>query len=91
MMNNIVSISINYGDQGTRESGTCVRGLRQTSHFTHLHSRYFLYVDSRYRENIGRHAYLVVLKFFVERTDFTQTQMSTNKQLNIIVNNKQRN
>ena len=45
----------------------------------------------RPRENIGRHTYSVVLKFFVERTDFTKSLMSTNKQLNIIVNNKQRN
>ena len=43
------------------------------------------------RENIGRHTYSVVLKFFVERTDFTKSLMSTKKQLNIIVNNKQRN
>ena len=42
------------------------------------------------RENVGRHTYSVVLKFFVERTDFTKSQMSTKKQLNIIVNNKQR-
>ena len=43
------------------------------------------------RENIGRHTYSVVLKFFVERTDFTKSLMSTKKQLNVIVNNKQRN
>ena len=43
------------------------------------------------RENIGRHTWAVVLKFFVERTDFTKSQMSTKKQLNITVNNKQRN
>ena len=43
------------------------------------------------RENIGRHTHSVVLKFLVERTDFTKSQMSTKKQLNIIVNNKQRN
>ena len=42
------------------------------------------------RENIGRHTYSVVLKFFVERTDFTKSLMSTKKQLNIIVNKKQR-
>ena len=42
------------------------------------------------RENIGRHTYSVILKFFVERTDFTKSLMSTKKQLNI-VNNKQRN
>ena len=41
-------------------------------------------------ENIGRHTYSVVLKFFVERTDFTKSLMSTKKQLNIIVNKKQR-
>jgi len=44
----------------------------------------------RTRENIGRHTYSVVLKFFVERTDFTKSLMSTKKQLNIIVNKKQR-
>ena len=43
------------------------------------------------RENIGRHTWAVVLKFFVERTDFTKSLMSTKQQLNIIVNNKQRN
>ena len=43
------------------------------------------------RENIGRHTWAVVLKFFAERTYFTKSQMSTKKQLNIIVNNKQRN
>ena len=43
------------------------------------------------RENIGRHTYSAVLKFFVERTDFTKSLMSTKKQLNIIVNKKQRN
>ena len=32
----------------------------------------------------------VVLKFFVERTYFTKSLMSTKKQLNIIVNKKQR-
>ena len=42
------------------------------------------------RENIGRHTYSVVLKFFLERTDFTKSLMSTKKQLNIIVNKKQR-
>ena len=42
------------------------------------------------RENIGRHTWAVVLKFFVERTDFTKLLMSTKKQLNIIVNKKQR-
>ena len=42
------------------------------------------------RENIGRHTYSVVLNFFVERTDFTISLMSTKKQLNIIVNKKQR-
>ena len=42
------------------------------------------------RENIGRHTYSVVLKFFVERPDFTKSLMSTKKQLNIIVNKKQR-
>ena len=42
------------------------------------------------REKIGRHTYSVVLKFFVERTDFTKSLMSTKKQLNIIVNKKQR-
>ena len=42
------------------------------------------------RENIGRHTYSVVLKFFVEITDFTKSLMSTKKQLNIIVNKKQR-
>ena len=42
------------------------------------------------RENIGRHTYSVVLNFFVERTDFTKSLMSTKKQLNIIVNDKQR-
>ena len=47
------------------------------------------YVDIS-RENIGRHTYSVVLKFFVERTDFTKSLMSTKKQLNIIVNKKQR-
>ena len=47
--------------------------------------------NSNLRENIGRHTYSVVLKFFVERTDFTKSLMSTKKQLNIIVNNKQRN
>ena len=31
----------------------------------------------------------MVLKFFVERTDFTKSLMSTKKQLNIIVNKKQ--
>ena len=43
------------------------------------------------KENIGRHTWAVVLKFFVERTDFTKSLMSTKKQLNIIVNKKQRN
>ena len=43
------------------------------------------------RENIGRNTYSVVLKFFVERTDFTKSLMSKKKQLNVIVNNKQRN
>ena len=43
------------------------------------------------RDNIGIHTYAVVLNFFVERTDFTKSLMSTKKQLNIIVNNKQRN
>ena len=43
------------------------------------------------RENIGRQTWVVVLKFFAERTYFTKSQMSTKKQLNIIVNNKQRN
>ena len=38
------------------------------------------------RENIGRHTWAVVLKFFAERTYFTKSQMSTKKQLNIIVN-----
>ena len=42
------------------------------------------------RENIGRHTYSVVLKFFVERPDFTKSLMSTKKQLNIIVNKKRR-
>ena len=46
---------------------------------------------TRARESIGRHTFSVVLKFLVERTDFTKLQMSTKKQLNIIVNNKQRN
>ena len=32
-----------------------------------------------FRENIGRHTYSVVLNFFVERTDFTKSQMSTKK------------
>ena len=32
----------------------------------------------------------MVLKFFVERTDFTKSLMSTKKQLNIIVNKKKR-
>ena len=40
------------------------------------------------RENIGRHTYSVVLNFFVERTYFTKSLMSTKKQLNIIVNKK---
>ena len=48
-------------------------------------------MDYGVRENIGRHTWAVVLKFFVERTDFTKSLMSTKKQLNIIVNNKQRN
>ena len=42
------------------------------------------------RKNIGRHTYSVVLKFFVERPDFTKSLMSTKKQLNIIVNKKHR-
>ena len=45
----------------------------------------------RHRENIGRHTWAVILKFFAERTCLTKSQMSTKKQLNIIVNNKQRN
>ena len=43
------------------------------------------------RNNIGIHTYAVILKFFVERTYFIKSLMSTKKQLNIIVNNKQRN
>ena len=43
------------------------------------------------KENSRRHICAVVLKFFVERTDFTKSLMSTKKELNIIVNNKQRN
>ena len=43
------------------------------------------------RDNIGIHTYAVVLKFFVERTYFIKSLMATKKQLNIIVNNKQRN
>ena len=46
---------------------------------------------TRARENIGRHTFSVVLKFLVERTNFTKLQMSTKKQLNMIVNNKQKN
>ena len=42
------------------------------------------------RDNIGIHTYSVILNFFVERPDFTRSLMSTKKQLNIIVNNKQR-
>ena len=42
------------------------------------------------RENIGRHTRAVVLKFFVEGTDFTKSLMSTKKQLNIIENKRQR-
>ena len=48
-------------------------------------------ICSPYRDNIGIHTWAVVLKFFVERTYFTKSLMSTKKQLNIIVNNKQRN
>ena len=43
------------------------------------------------KENNRRHTYSVVLNLFVERTYFTKSLMSTKKQLNIIVNNKQRN
>ena len=50
-----------------------------------------IFSDGKTRENIGRHTWAVVLKFFAERTYFTKSQMSTKKQLNIIVNNKQRN
>ena len=42
------------------------------------------------RENIGRHTWAVVHKFFVERTVFTKSLMSTKKQLKIIVNKKRR-
>ena len=43
------------------------------------------------RDNIGIHTWAMVLNFFVERTYFTISLMSTKKQLNIILNNKQRN
>ena len=61
-----------------------------TIHKTHLGNSFSMELH-KCRENIGRHTYSVVLKFLVERTDFTKSQMSTKKQLNIIVNNKQRN
>ena len=54
-------------------------------------SRHLLKQCPQLRENIGRHTSAVVLKFFVERTDFTKSLMSTKKQLNVIVNNKQKN
>ena len=56
-----------------------------------LYNDIFLPFDASIsRENIGMHTYSVVLKFFVERNDFTKSLMSTEKQLNIIVNKKQR-
>ena len=42
------------------------------------------------KENSRRHTCAVILKFFVERPDFTKSLMATKKQLSIIVNKKQR-
>ena len=68
------------------------RGPGHSAHALELQTK-VVKLDTRWksRENIGRHTYSVVLKFFVERTDFTKSLMSTKKQLSNIVNNKQRN
>ena len=44
------------------------------SHLQTIHRFHKWFLGPLRRENIGRHTYSVVLKFFVERTDFTKCQ-----------------
>ena len=53
-------------------------------------SPFFISLAELAKENSRRHTRAVILKFFVERPDFTKSLMATKKQLSIIVNKKQR-